>query len=73
MKNIVKGWQTTAIGLFMFLSAFAYVVLIKDISIVIFATLLVVGLLFLFAKDSVLKGLRALPDIMVSKFKKKDV
>jgi len=58
MKNIVAGWKTTLLGL-LILAVDMYYLLEKDAEIFKFSVLLVVGVGFLFAPDSIIEGLRS--------------
>jgi len=58
MKNIVAGWKTTLLGL-LILAVDMYYLLEKDAEIFKFSILLVVGVGFLFAPDSIIEGLRS--------------
>jgi hypothetical protein len=58
MKNIVAGWKTTLLGL-LILAIDMYYLLEKDAEIFKFSVLLVVGVGFLFAPDSIIEGLRS--------------
>lgn len=58
MKNIVAGWKTTLLGL-LILAIDMYYLLEKDAEIFKFSVLLIVGVGFLFAPDSIIEGLRS--------------
>ena len=58
MKNIVAGWKTTLLGL-LILAIDMYYLLEKDAEIFKFSVLLIVGVGFLFAPDSIIDGLRS--------------
>ena len=58
MKNIVAGWKTTLLGL-LILAVDMYYLLEKDAEIFKFSVLLIVGVGFLFAPDSIIEGLRS--------------
>ena len=58
MKNIVAGWKTTLLGL-LILTINMYYLLEKDAEIFKFSVLLIVGVGFLFAPDSIIEGLRS--------------
>jgi len=59
MKNIVAGWKTTLLGL-LILTINMYYLLEKDAEIFKFSVLLIVGIGFLFAPDTIVDGLRSL-------------
>lgn len=58
MKNIVKGWKTTLLGL-VILGVNFYYLLEKDAEIFKFSILLIVAIGFLFAPDTIVDGLRS--------------
>lgn len=58
MKNIVKGWKTTLLGL-VILGVNFYYLLEKDAELFKFTILLVIGIGFLFAPDTIIEGLRS--------------
>jgi len=58
MKNIVAGWKTTLLGL-LILAIDIYYLLEKDAEIFKFSVLLILGIGFLFAPDSIIEGLRS--------------
>ena len=58
MKNIVAGWKTTLLGL-LILAIDMYYLLEKDAEIFKFSVLLIVGVGFLLAPDSIIEGLRS--------------
>jgi hypothetical protein len=59
MGNIVKGWKTTILGLFI-LGVNFYYLLEKDAEVFKFSILLVVAIGFLFAPDTIIDGLRSI-------------
>ena len=59
MRNIVAGWKTTLLGL-LILTINMYYLLEKDAEIFKFSVLLIVGIGFLFAPDTIVDGLRSL-------------
>jgi len=59
MKNIVAGWKTTLLGLLIIASSIAYIFIVQDSKVFQFSILLVVGVGFLFAPDSIIEGLRS--------------
>jgi positive regulator of sigma E activity len=73
MGNIVKSWKTTLLGIIVMIAGGAYIFMVESANTYIFIVLLIISLAFLFAKDSTIKALRALPEIILSKFKKKDI
>jgi hypothetical protein len=60
MKNIVAGWKTTLLGILVILAAIAYIFIVQDSKVFQFAILLIVGIGFLFAPDTIVDGLRSL-------------
>jgi len=60
MNNIVKGWKTTLLGILIMAAAIAYIFVVQDSKVFQFAILLVVGVGFLFAPDTIVEGLRSL-------------
>jgi choline-glycine betaine transporter len=60
MKNIVAGWKTTLLGILVIASAIAYIFIVQDSKIFQFAILLIVGIGFLFAPDTIVDGLRSI-------------
>ena len=60
MKNIVAGWKTTLLGLAIIAAAIAYIFVVQDSKVFQFAILLVVGIGFLFAPDTIVDGLRSI-------------
>ncbi len=60
MNNIVKGWKTTLLGILIMAAAIAYIFIVQDSKVFQFAILLVVGIGFLFAPDTIVDGLRSL-------------
>ena len=59
MKNIVAGWKTTLLGLAIIAASIAYIFIVQDSKVFQFSILLVVGIGFLFAPDSIIEGLRS--------------
>lgn len=59
MSNIVKGWKTTLLGLFI-LGVNFYYLLEKDAEVFKFSILLIVAIGFLFAPDTIIDGLRSI-------------
>lgn len=62
MKNIVAGWKTTLLGLIIIAAGIAYIFIVQDSKVFQFAILLIVGIGFLFAPDTIVDGLRSLID-----------
>lgn len=60
MRNIVAGWKTTLLGLIIIASAIAYIFIVQESKVFQFAILLIVGIGFLFAPDTIVDGLRSL-------------
>lgn len=60
MKNIVAGWKTTILGLLIIASSIAYIFIVQDSKVFQFSILLVVGIGFLFAPDTIIDGLRSI-------------
>lgn len=60
MKNIVAGWKTTVLGLLIIAAGIAYIFVVQDSKVFQFAILLIVGIGFLFAPDSIIDGLRSI-------------
>ena len=60
MKNIVEGWKTTLLGILVILAAVAYIFIVQDSKVFQFAILLIVGIGFLYAPDTIIDGLRSL-------------
>ena len=60
MKNIVAGWKTTLLGLLIIASSIAYIFIVQDSKVFQFSILLVVGIGFLFAPDTIIDGLRSI-------------
>jgi hypothetical protein len=58
MKNIVAGWKTTLLGL-VILGVNFYYLLEKDAELFKFTILLVIGIGFLFAPDTIIEGLKS--------------
>jgi hypothetical protein len=59
MKNIIAGWKTTLLGLAIIAASIAYIFIVQDSKVFQFSILLVVGIGFLFAPDSIIEGLRS--------------
>ncbi len=59
MKNIVESWKTTALGILVLISAITYIFIVQDSKVFQFAILLIVGIGFLFAPDTIIDGLRS--------------
>jgi hypothetical protein len=60
MKNIIKSWKTTLLGILVIVSAIAYIFIVQDSKVFQFAILLIVGIGFLFAPDTIVDGLRSI-------------
>ena len=60
MKNIVAGWKTTVLGLLIIAAGIAYIFVVQDSKVFQFAILLIVGIGFLFAPDTIIDGLRSI-------------
>ena len=60
MKNIVAGWKTTLLGLAIIAAGIAYIFIVQDSKVFQFSILLVVGIGFLFAPDTIIDGLRSI-------------
>ena len=60
MKNIVAGWKTTVLGLLIIVAGIAYIFIVQDSKVFQFSILLVVGIGFLFAPDTIIDGLRSI-------------
>lgn len=58
--NIIKGWKTTILGLLIVCASIAYIFIVQDSKVFQFAILLIVGIGFLFAPDTIIDGLRSL-------------
>ena len=59
MKNIVESWKTTALGILVLIAAITYIFIVQDSKVFHFAILLIVGIGFLFAPDTIIDGLRS--------------
>ena len=59
MKNIVESWKTTLLGILVLISAITYIFIVQDSKVFQFAILLIVGIGFLFAPDTIIDGLRS--------------
>jgi hypothetical protein len=53
MKNIVESWKTTALGILVLIAAISYIFIVQDSKVFQFAILLIVGIGFLFAPDTI--------------------
>jgi choline-glycine betaine transporter len=60
MKNIVASWKTTLLGILVIASAISYIFIVEDSKVFQFAILLIVGIGFLFAPDTIVDGLRSI-------------
>jgi len=60
MKNIVEGWKTTLLGILVILAAIAYIFIVQDSKVFQFTILLIVGVGFLYAPDTIIDGLRSI-------------
>jgi choline-glycine betaine transporter len=60
MKNLVASWKTTLLGLLIIGAGIAYIFIVEDSKVFQFAILLIVGIGFLFAPDTIIDGLRSL-------------
>jgi type IV secretory pathway VirB2 component (pilin) len=60
MKNIVASWKTTLLGILVIASGIAYIFIVEDSKVFQFAILLIVGIGFLFAPDTIVDGLRSI-------------
>jgi len=60
MKNIIAGWKTTLLGLAIIAASIAYIFIVQDSKVFQFSILLVVGIGFLFAPDTIIDGLRSI-------------
>ena len=60
MKNIVASWKTTLLGLLIIGASIAYIFVVQDSKVFQFAILLIIGIGFLFAPDTIIDGLRSL-------------
>jgi hypothetical protein len=60
MKNIVAGWKTTILGLLIIAASIAYIFIVQESKVFQFSILLVVGIGFLFAPDTIIDGLRSI-------------
>lgn len=60
MKNIVSSWKTTLLGLLIIAASIAYIFVVQDSKVFQFGILLIVGIGFLFAPDTIIDGLRSL-------------
>lgn len=60
MKNIVASWKTTLLGLLIIGAGIAYIFVVQDSKVFQFAILLIIGIGFLFAPDTIIDGLRSL-------------
>jgi hypothetical protein len=60
MKNIVSGWKTTLLGILVIAASIAYIFIVEESKVFQFAILLIVGIGFLFAPDTIVDGLRSL-------------
>ena len=60
MKNIIAGWKTTLLGLAIIAASIAYIFIVQDSKVFQFSILLVVGIGFLFAPDTIIEGLRSI-------------
>ena len=59
MKNILKSWKTSILGLVL-LSANVYYILFAQADIMIFALLLLVSFALFFAPDDLIRGVKRL-------------
>jgi len=59
MKNIVESWKTTLLGILVLIAAISYIFIVQDSKVFQFAILLIVGIGFLFAPDTIIDGLRS--------------
>jgi len=59
MKNLVESWKTTLLGILVLISAITYIFIVQDSKVFQFAILLIVGIGFLFAPDTIIDGLRS--------------
>jgi hypothetical protein len=60
MKNIVASWKTTLLGMLVIAASIAYIFIVEESKVFQFAILLIVGIGFLFAPDTIVDGLRSL-------------
>lgn len=60
MKNIVAGWKTTLLGLAIIAASIAYIFIVQESKVFQFSILLIVGIGFLFAPDTIIDGLRSI-------------
>ena len=60
MKNIIAGWKTTLLGLAIIAASIAYIFIVQESKVFQFSILLVVGIGFLFAPDTIIDGLRSI-------------
>ena len=60
MKNIVASWKTTLLGILVIAASIAYIFIVEESKVFQFAILLIVGIGFLFAPDTIVDGLRSL-------------
>jgi choline-glycine betaine transporter len=60
MKNLVASWKTTLLGLLIIGAGITYIFIVEDSKVFQFAILLIVGIGFLFAPDTIIDGLRSL-------------
>ena len=60
MKNIVASWKTTLLGLLIIGAGIAYIFVVQDSKVFQFAILLIIGIGFLFAPDTIIDGLRSI-------------
>jgi choline-glycine betaine transporter len=60
MKNLVASWKTTILGLLIIGAGITYIFIVQDSKVFQFAILLIVGIGFLFAPDTIIDGLRSL-------------
>ena len=60
MKNIVASWKTTLLGMLVIAASIAYIFIVEESKVFQFAILLIVGIGFLFAPDTIVDGLRSI-------------
>lgn len=57
IKNIYKGWKTTVIGIMLFITGLAYVILNPTPDFIVLSILLASGVAMLFFPDNVIEEL----------------
>ena len=58
MKNIIKGWKTTLLGIVLIAVGIIYVFLNKDVDYIVMSLLIGSGIAFIFTPDSAIDLLK---------------